>query len=226
MNDVRVRYAELHCRTNFTFLEGGSHADELVMQAVELGYRALAITDRNSLAGIVRAYAAVKESGLKLLYGAEITPTDGPPVVLLATDRAAYGRLSRLLTLGRRRTTKGNCELQVADIAEHHQGLLATVVPTYQPHWQPAEETAAVHTYRDIFDDRCYLLGELHYGTADGRRLDGLLQLAKATNVPLVAAGDVHYHIPARMPLQHVLTAIRHGTTVAEIGRAPWRERG
>ncbi|MDP6467371.1 MAG: error-prone DNA polymerase [Pirellulaceae bacterium] len=214
-------YAELHCRTNFTFLEGASHSDELVTRAVELGYTALAITDRNSLAGIVRAYAAAKESGLKLLYGAEITPTDGPPVVLLATDRAAYGRLSRLLTLGRRRTTKGACELNVADIAEHHQGLLAMVVPAHQndPYRQPAERASAVHTYRDIFGDCCYLLGELHYGTADRRRLDDLLQLSNTTDVPLVAAGDVHYHIPARMPLQHVLTAIRHGTTVAELGQ-------
>lgn len=222
-NSVRaaLSYAELHCRTNFTFLEGASHVDELVARAVELGYTALAITDRHSLAGIVRAYAAAKESGLKLLYGAEIVPTDGSPVVLLATDRAAYGRLSRLLTLGRRRTTKGECELTVADIGEHHPGLLATVVPSQEndPRWQPCELAAAVHTYRDIFGDRCYLLGELPYGTADGRRLDSLLQLAGTTGVPLVAAGDVHYHAAARMPLQHVMTAIRHGTTVAELGQ-------
>ncbi len=224
-----VPYAELHCRTNFTFLEGASHADELVARAVELGYSALAITDRNSLAGIVRAYAAARESGLKLLYGAEVTPSDGLPVVLLATDRAAYGRLSRLLTLGRRRTTKGECELTVADIGAHQAGLVAGIVPgqdldSVEPDRQ---RKAAIRGYRDIFGDRSYLLAELHYGTADRRRLGQLQQLEAETEVPLVAAGDVHYHTPDRMPLQHVVTAIRHGTTVAELGqrRLPNAER-
>src|SRR5258708_7148650 len=108
--DVALPYAELHCLTNFSFLEAASHPDELAQQAALLGYRALAITDRNSLAGVVRAHGAAKQLGLKLLIGAETVPTDAPPVVLLATDRAAYGRLSRLLTLGRRRTVKGECE--------------------------------------------------------------------------------------------------------------------
>src|SRR3990172_7844066 len=101
------RYAELHAKSNFSFLEGASHADELVRQAAELGYCALAVTDRNSLAGVVRAHIAAKEAGLPLVIGAEITPTDAPPVVLWATDRAAYGRLCRLITRGRRRAPKG-----------------------------------------------------------------------------------------------------------------------
>src|SRR5690349_17416683 len=92
------RYAELHCKTNFSFLEGASHPDELVQQAAELGYAALAITDRNSLAGVVRAHVAAKQAGLKLLIGAEITPVDAPPIVLIAPDRKSYGRLSRLIT--------------------------------------------------------------------------------------------------------------------------------
>src|ERR1700749_1826806 len=94
------RYAELHCKTNFSFLEGASHPDELVARAAELGYAALAITDRSSLAGVVRAHAAAKQVGLKLLIGAEITPLDAPPLLLWVTDRAAYGRLSRLITCG------------------------------------------------------------------------------------------------------------------------------
>src|SRR3974390_3075583 len=104
-------YAELHCKTNFSFLEGASHPDELAKRAAELSYAALAITDLNSLAGVVRAHVAAKPLGLKLLIGAEITPEDAPPVVLLATDRAAYGRLSRLITLGCRRAEKGACQL-------------------------------------------------------------------------------------------------------------------
>lgn len=122
------RYAELHCRTNFSFLEGASHPDELVLRATELGYTALAITDRNSLAGVVRAHAAARETGLKLLIGAEINLVDAPPVVLLATDRAAYGRLSRLITCGRRRAAKGECRLTFADVAAHAEGLIAGVV--------------------------------------------------------------------------------------------------
>src|SRR6266568_4868284 len=123
-----VPYVELHCRTNFSFLEGASHPDELVQTAQTLGYQALAITDRNSLAGMVRAHTAAKAAGLKLLIGAEVTPVDAPPAVLLATDRAAYGRLCRLLTRGRRNAPKGECLLTLDDIAEHAGGLLACVV--------------------------------------------------------------------------------------------------
>src|SRR5215212_8237336 len=104
-----VRYAELHCKTNFSFLEGASHPDELAARAAELGYAALAITDRNSLAGVVRAHVAAKQVEIKLLIGAEITPRDAPVVALWATDRQAYGRLSRLITRGRREAPKGEC---------------------------------------------------------------------------------------------------------------------
>src|SRR6266853_450802 len=104
---VAVRYAELHCKTNFSFLEGASHPDELVERAAQLGYAALAITDRHSVAGVVRAHVAAKAIGLKLVIGAEVTPVDAPAVVLFATDRAAYGRLCRLLTHGRRNAPKG-----------------------------------------------------------------------------------------------------------------------
>ncbi|HEX5442341.1 MAG TPA: error-prone DNA polymerase, partial [Pirellulales bacterium] len=125
----RPGYAELHCKTNFSFLEGASHPDELVAQAAALGYQALAVTDRHSLAGVVRAHAAAKQAGLKLLIGAEVWPTDAAGAVLLATDRAAYGRLARLLTVGRRRAAKGECLLTFDDIAEHAEGLLALVLP-------------------------------------------------------------------------------------------------
>jgi error-prone DNA polymerase len=222
-------------------LEGASHADELVNRAIELGYSALAITDRHSLAGVVRAHAAAKESDLKLLIGAEIVPVDGPRVVLLATDRAAYGRLARLLTLGRRRAPKGECELTIEDIAQHSSGLLAAVQSSHHaprdepsPNGSPSAKSArhfdvqqeglitterdGYLKYRDIFPDRCYLLAELHYGTNDTQRLDQLIQLSKQTGMPLVAAGDVHYHVPQRMVLQHVLTAIRHSTTVEALG--------
>ena len=123
-----MAYAELHCKTNFSFLEGASHPDELVVRAAELGYHALAITDRNSLAGVVRAHVAAKDRRLKLLIGAEVTPDDAAAVVLWVTDRSAYGRLCRLFTRGRMRAPKGECQLHFADIAEHAEGLLAGVL--------------------------------------------------------------------------------------------------
>ncbi|MFN0134848.1 MAG: PHP domain-containing protein, partial [Phycisphaerae bacterium] len=121
------RYAELHCLSNFSFLRGASHPEELVEQAARLGYRSIAITDRNSLAGVVRAHIAAKQHNMHLIIGSEITPLDGPPIVLLAPDRAAYGRLSRLITVGRRRAKKGDCILYVADVAEYAEGLIAIV---------------------------------------------------------------------------------------------------
>src|SRR6185503_13939666 len=122
-----MRYAELHCKTNFSFLEGASHPDELVVRAKELGYAALGVTDRESLAGVVRAHTAAKEAGLKLIIGAEVYPVDAAPAVLWATDRKSYGRLCRLLTVGRRRAEKGKCELRIADVAEHGEGLVGGV---------------------------------------------------------------------------------------------------
>src|SRR5688500_17407027 len=104
-------YAELHCKTNFSFLQGASHPDELVVRAAELGYRALAVTDVNTLAGIVRVHAAAKATGLKVVIGAEILPQDAPPVLLYAADAAAYHNLAQLITRGRRAAPKGECHL-------------------------------------------------------------------------------------------------------------------
>ncbi len=217
-------YAELHCRTNFSFLEGASHPDELVNRAAELGLAALAITDRNSVAGVVRAHVAAKEAGLKLLIGAEMTPDDAPPVVLLATDRQAYGRLSKLITYGRRNAPKGECRLNFQDITRHGEGLLACV-PLAD--CLIKDRHVWLNRYRECFGDRCYGLAELHRGSHDGLLLDRMSRLTREAGVPLLAANDVHYHVPARQPLQDVLTAIRHGCTVAELGsrRFPNAER-
>ena len=229
-------YAELHCKTNFSFLEGASHADELVGRAAELGYVALAVTDRNSLAGVVRAHAAAKRANLKLIVGAEITPADAPSVVLWATDRAAYGQLSRLITRGRRQAPKGECCLRLDDIAEHAAGLLAGVAdlriqrPMTDDRSLKTEDRGStryliptIHypllaAYHDIFADRCYLLAELNRGIDDRGHLDHFIHLSEKTRIPLVAAGDVYYHAPDRMPLHDVLTATRHGTTVTAAG--------
>src|SRR5438045_6410373 len=118
-----TQYGELRCKTNFSCLCGAAHAAELVERAAALGYAALAVTDVSTLAGIVRAHVAARERGVKLLVGAEIVVEDAPPVLLYAPDRAAYGRLSRLITRGRRAAEKGRCRLTLDDVAEHADGL-------------------------------------------------------------------------------------------------------
>jgi len=217
-------YAELHCKTNFSFLEGASHPDELVHRAAELRHAAIAITDRNSLAGVVRAHVAAKELQIKLLVGTEVCPTDGPPLLLLAMDREGYGRLSRLLTVGCRRTTKGNCELSLRDVLDHGEGLLALVVP-------PQEPTAAtlVEVQRQLervragFGNRAYLIAERNLDAGDDAKLAWIAALGRQAHVPIVAANDVHYHVPGRRYLHDVLAATRHRCTVAELGSRMFR---
>jgi len=208
-------YAELRCKTNFSFLEGASHPDELATRAAELGYAALAITDRNSLAGVVRAHVAAKPLGLKLLIGAEITPEDAPPVLLYAPDIKAYARLSRLITRGRRAAEKGECRLSLADVAEHAEGLLAAVIPSRDPE---STDLRPLSQYREIFPGRCYLAASLHRGQDDEAELDRFALLALRARIPLIATNDVHYHVAERRLLHDVLTAVRHGVTVAELG--------
>ena len=134
-------------------------------------------------------HVAAKEAGLKLLVGAELTPHDASPLVVWASDRTGYGRLARLLTVGRRAAPKGECCLGLAEVAGHASGLLAGVpLSTASP--------ADLVRYREIFPERCYALAELHRGPDDRARLHGFLEAAGAARVPLAAANDVHYHVP------------------------------
>ncbi|MEZ6102232.1 MAG: error-prone DNA polymerase [Pirellulaceae bacterium] len=240
-------YYELHCKTNFSFLEGASHADELFSRAAELGYAGVAITDRNSLSGIVRAHVAAKETNVPLIVGAEITPDDALDVLLWVTNRAGYAHLSRLITVGRRRAAKGECRLHLQDIADHGDGLLVGVIPapkceaplpsgafakTHPGQTHPGQTSMfrdpqqlatsqQLLPYREIFGDRAYVLAELHHGPDDHERLEQLSRIARQADLPLVAASDVHYHVAARLVLHDVLSATRWGTTVDQIGR--WR---
>ncbi|MCA9258766.1 MAG: PHP domain-containing protein, partial [Planctomycetales bacterium] len=215
-----TRYAELHCKSNFSFLEGASHADELCQQAKRLGYEALAIVDRHSVSGTVRAHTAALEYGLKLIVGVELHPLDAGPLVLWAPDRQAYAQLTRLLTVGCRRAVKGSCELYVDDIANHAAGVLAgTLLQAWKEDGPSASEVRRdCERYAEIFGDRCYLLASLHCGPDDARQLAQWNVLAKAIGVPLAAAGDVQYHVPRRKSLHDALAAIRCGTTIDDAG--------
>ena len=208
-------YTELHCLTNFSFLTGASHADELVERALALKYRGLAVTDQNSLAGIVRAHSAAKEAGLKLIVGTELTLADALPLVVWVTDRQAYGRLCRLLTVGRRRAEKGSCHLLLDDLAACARGLIAGV---WLPPDEPEDLADQLDRYRQLFAGDLYLLAHLHRHADDDQQVERWQQLSRSQRLPLVAAGNVHYHAPERMLLHDVLTAIRLGTSVDQLG--------
>jgi len=209
-----MAYAELHCVSNFTFLRGASHPEELVERAHELGYAALAITDECSLAGVVRAHVAAKEVGLKLIVGSEIAFGDGQRVVLLATNRTGYGNLSALITKGRRSATKGRYALSLADLADGVPGCLALLLSDPQPSPEHAQTIAA------CFPGRAWLAAELFRAPDDAARLAAAAALARSAGLPLVAAGDVHMHVAERRPMQDVLTAIRLGVPVFDAGDA------
>ncbi|TMH47872.1 MAG: PHP domain-containing protein, partial [Betaproteobacteria bacterium] len=207
-------YAELHCLSNFTFLRGASHPEELVKRAAALGYRALALTDECSLAGVVRAHVAAKDVGLPLVIGSEIRLQDGPSLVLLATDREGYGNLSQLITCGRRRTKKGGYSLCRNDLEGGLPGCLVLLAPDGRYDAEHARFVA------ERFAGRAWIAAELLQGPDDRARLAGLRELGKVSGLPLVAAGDVHMHVRSRKALQDTLTAIRLRTTVRACGHA------
>jgi error-prone DNA polymerase len=207
-------YAELHCVSNFTFLRGASHPEELVARAHELGYGALALTDECSLAGVVRAHVAAKECGLKLILGSEIRLEDGPRLVLLATDREGYGNLSGLITRGRRAAAKGEYRLRRGDLDHGLPGCLALLLPDPEPDIHHARWLA------ERFPGAAWLAVERLLAADDAARLAALRKVAEAAGIPLVAAGDVHMHLRSRRALQDTLTAIRLGVPVEEAGLA------
>ncbi|QKT04742.1 error-prone DNA polymerase [Ectothiorhodospiraceae bacterium 2226] len=211
-------YAELHCLSNFTFLRGASHPDELVAQAATLGYRALALTDECSVAGVVRAHVAAKEHGLQLLIGSEFQLEDGPKLVLLAMDRTGYGQLCTLITRARRRAAKGSYSLHAPDFDSGLEHCLALLVPPQRLDPQTLEADAAWLAAR--FPGRGWLAYARLYGAQDRSRLAQLRGVGAATGLPLVAAGDVHMHVPERRPLQDLVTAIRLTVPVHQAGHA------
>ncbi len=209
-------YAELSVTSNFTFLRGASHPEEMVKRAAELGYRCVAITDTNTLAGIVRAHVASKQCGLSLAVGCRIACEDGPAVLVYPTSRGAYARLCRLLTLGKRRAPKGECHLCLHDLIEHGAGMLAVIEP---PEVIEARFVEAVETLRRAFDDdRLSIAAAMTYDGDDDARLRTLIALGEAQGVPLAATNRVLYHHRDRRPLQDVLTCIRCGCTIDEAG--------
>ena len=207
-------YVELQATSNYSFLRGASHVEELLVQAKETGFEALAIADHNTLAGIARAHARAAEVGIRLIVGCRLDLRDGLPVLAYPTDRASYGRLCRLLTLGKSRTGKGGCDIAWRDLVAHGEGLLVVVLPN-EPDSRLEEE---LRRLRAGFGGRCYLSLTLRRRPGDAVRLRRLHDLAQEARVPTVVTGDVLFHAPHRRILQDVVTCIREGCTIDEAG--------
>ncbi|MEM0985130.1 MAG: error-prone DNA polymerase [Pseudomonadota bacterium] len=213
--DPAPAYAELQVTTNFSFLRGASHAEELVLQAKALGLAAIGICDRNSLAGVVRAHSASKEHGLPLLVGARLDLTDGPSMLCYPMDRDAYGRLSTLLSLGKRAAPKGECHINLDDVIAHADGQIFIILPPDRP--DPAFE-ATLGRLAKLWRGRIYLGASYRYQGTDRARIAALAQLGGRTGAPIVALNDVLYHTPERRPLQDVITCIREHCTIQTAG--------
>ena len=213
------QYAELQATSHFSFLRGASSPDELFAQAALAGHDALAIVDRNSLAGIVRAHEAAKSTGVRLIVGCRLDLADGTSLLVYPTDRAAYSRLCRLLSLGKKRAGKAKCHIEWPDFVAYGEGLIAVLVPDY------ADDECAfrLRRLRDAFGDRAFLALTLRRRPNDQLRLHELSNLAAQLRVPTVVTNDVLFHEPGRRILQDVVTAIRHNTTIDELGER--RER-
>jgi error-prone DNA polymerase len=211
---MTMPYAELQVTSHFSFLRGASSCEELFATAALLGIAALAVVDRNSLAGIVRAHQAARDTGVRLIVGCRLDLEDGFSVLVYPTDRPAYARLCRLLTLGKARGGKARCRLGWDDLVAYGEGLIAVLLP------DSADEDCALRLrrLREAFGDRGYLALTLRRRPNDQLRLHELSNLAARARVPTVVTNDVLFHEPGRRILQDVVTCVRHGVTIDDAG--------
>jgi error-prone DNA polymerase len=212
-----MSYAELQITSNFSFLRGGSHPHELVEQAAAYGYEAVAITDRNTLSGIVRAHMAAKKVGIKFIPACRIDLLDGPSLLAYPTNQDAYGRLSALLTVGNLRAEKGECKLYKQDVYEHKEGILFIMVPPDALNAKfDYDDTfkANAAEYKHQLGSALYVGAIRSYSGDDAKRLYRLSQLG----IPMAALGDIHYHEASRREVQDILTCIREKCTIYDAG--------
>jgi error-prone DNA polymerase len=229
-----LSYAELHCRSSFSFLKGASMPEELVERAATLGYAALAITDECSMAGVVRAHSEAKKAGLHLLIGSEFILQDGLRLVCLAMNRNGYGNLCELITLARQRVEKGAYRINREDFEScpdaPHLALLPDCLILLVPDSDGDQEHNSSSTYRSLVNDmhwalslfpgRCWTAVELLLHGGEDQLFERIQQAADITGMPLTAAGEVSMHDASRKPLQDTMTAIRLGKPLAECGYA------
>jgi error-prone DNA polymerase len=212
-------YVPLWCKSNYSFLEGASHPDELVEEAQRLGLPAVALTDRDGVYGVVRAHVKARELGMKLVIGSEVTVDDESTIVLLAQDRSGYANLCRLITKGRLRSEKGESTVSWDEICAHAPGLIALWGGEQSLIVGEANPQEVAGKLCDAFADRLYGMLTRHRREEDVVHQARLRGRATHFGFALVAVNEVLYHTPARHRLQDVLTAIRHGVPVASCGK-------
>ena len=216
-----MSYTELQVTTNFSFLRGASHPDEMVDRAAAYGFSGIAVTDRNTMAGIVRAHVAAKKKGIRFIPACRLDLLDGPSLLAYPTCKEAYGRLSALLTVGNLRAEKGECHLYREDVFAHAGGIKFMVVPPVELNAQfdlDAGFVSALTAYRGALGAELYLAASRWYQGDDGKLFYRLSTLAKRLDVPMVATNDIYYHEPGRRQLQDVLTCVREKCTIYTAG--------
>ncbi|MEJ1238254.1 error-prone DNA polymerase [Chryseolinea sp. T2] len=216
-----MRYTELQVTSNFSFLRGGSHPEELVKQAVALGYSSIAITDRNTFAGIVRAHVEARKSGIRLIPGCRLDLMKGPALLAYPRSKEAYASLSALLTRGNMRAEKGKCHLHFEDVVEFRKGSQFIVIPPSSLNDLYELDplfVADLRRYKAAFGDSLYLAVSRMYIGNDAKLLHRLHKLSQLEKVPVVATNDVHYHHPLRRELQDVVTCVREKCTIQNAG--------
>lgn len=216
-----MRYVELQVTTNFSFLRGASHPEEMVQQAAALGYKEIAITDRNTFAGIVRAHVAARKAGIKLIPACRLDLIKGPSLLAYPQSREAYANLSALLTRGNLRTEKGSCQLLIDDVIEFRHGSKFIVLAPTALNEVYELDPSFIHDlrkYKTAFGSSLYLAASRTYTGNDSKLLHRLNELSNQEGVPLVATNDVHYHHPLRRELQDVMTCVREKCTIHTAG--------
>ena len=216
-------YVELQVTTNFSFLRGAAHPEELAARAAELGHGAIATTDRNTLAGVVRTHLGAKSAGIRAITGARLDFADATPSLLcLPTGKAAYSRLARLLTVGKRRAAKAECHLTADDLFAPDSVFrlgAGQVLIAIAPDDPDGEFSSFLNRMRRDLESDCYLAASHLYRGDDTRRIARLADIAHRTGAPLVATNDVRQHIPERRALADVITCIREHCTIDTAGR-------
>lgn len=215
------RYAELHCISNYSFLRGASHPEELVIQASHLGYSAIAITDECSMAGVVKAHVAAKECGLKLIVGSEFHLDEDIHLVLLSRNRVAYGQICNLITIGRRRADKGDYQLSIKDL----EFAMGECLVIWIPGRKEDHHSTCGRQLQQLFSGRLWLGLEIFPDGHEIECYEHILGLSVLLDLPLVASGDVHMHHPDKKALQDVISAVRMRQSVHLAGRLLFSNR-
>jgi error-prone DNA polymerase len=210
----RASYVELGVATPFSFLRGASDAIELVLAALNLGFDAIGVADRNTLSGVVRMHSACEGAGLKPLIGCRLDLKDAPSLLAYPIDRDGYGRLSRLLSLGKMRADKGECDISLSDVADHAEGIAFIAWPDDDL----ADFEGELPRLRDALTSLRHVAASWLYRGDDNARIEQLDRIARKNDCTILATNDVHYHAPEKRPLQDVVTCIREKVTIATAG--------